>query len=146
MGAVASALALADNPDAADGLILDSAYDRMSDAVTGWFVFLGGKVLAGIMAPTAWIGALALRINPFTFNVSDYLGQVKAPALVLHGTADTLAPPAAAEINFTALGGPKELVWFEGCQHSEARWVQTEAFYGAVLNFMRTNGWLSQDA
>ena len=126
MGAVASAFALSEDESLADGMILDSAYDRLAEAISGWWMFLGGKKLRFLLAPVVWLGWPLSGLNPFSVVVSTALTKVSAPTLLLHGKADTLAPFSHAEANYAALKGPKTLVAFDGRNHAEARWEESE--------------------
>jgi pimeloyl-ACP methyl ester carboxylesterase len=136
MGAVASSFALSENPSLADGLILDSCYDRLNEAVSGWWLFLGGKKLKFLLALVVWLGWPLSGLNLFSVVVSKALTKVNVPTLILHGTADTLAPFYHAEANYAALAGPKTLVSFEGRNHSEARWEEPEKYFDAIDAFL----------
>ncbi len=136
MGAVASSFAVSENPGLADGLILDSCYDRLPDAVNGWWMFLGGKKLRFFLYPVVWLGWPLSGLNLFSVVVSNALKQVTIPTLVLHGEADTLAPLSHAKTNFEALAGHKALVTFPNRNHSEARWEDPEQYFAAIEVFM----------
>lgn len=136
MGAAASAFALGDRPDAAQGLVLDCAYSRLPSAVLGWWRFLGGKVLAFIFAPTTSIAGPLAGFNPYRVDVARHLSRVTAPVLLIHGDKDTLALPAEAERNYAACAGEAELVWMRGCGHAEGRWIRSEEYFEALLRFV----------
>ena len=142
MGAVASSFAMSENPGLADGLILDSCYDRLPEAVNGWWLFLGGKRLRFFLYPVVWFGWPLSGLNLFSIVVSKALAKVTVPTLVIHGTADTLAPIDHARANFAALAGPKTLVEFEGRNHSEARWEEPEKYFGAIEEFLAEGEYL----
>ena len=143
MGAVACSFALSDDPNLADGLILDSCYDRLVDAINGWWLFLGGKKLRAVLYPVAWLGGPISGLNPFSVVVSRALAKVSVPTLVLHGTADSLAPLSHAEANFAALAGPKEMVTFAGRNHSEARWEEPEKYFESIESFISKHQFLA---
>jgi uncharacterized protein len=136
MGAAASAFALGEKPDLADALILDSAYNRLSDAVNGWWRFIGGRKMQIFMAPAVYLGVPIAGLNPMNIYVADALRNVVAPTLLLHGQSDTLASPQAATENFEALAGQKTIVWFPGRNHSEARWEDSEKYFDSVIRFL----------
>jgi pimeloyl-ACP methyl ester carboxylesterase len=142
MGAVASAFAQSEDPNLADGLILDSCYDRLVDAINGWWLFLGGKKLRFILFPVALIGGPISGLNPFKVVVSHALTKVTVPTLILHGTADSLAPLHHAESNFKSLAGPKEMVTFGNRNHSEARWEEPDKYFELIEGFLRENLWI----
>ena len=73
--------------------------------------------------------------------MSTSLAQTPGPPILfLHGDKDTLALPDEARKNFGAYGGSKQIVWFEGCGHSEGRWEQPERYNDAVDGFFTING------
>lgn len=135
MGAAASALALGDEPNLADGLILDSCYASLSSAVLGWWRFLGGPALSILLSPTVLVAAPVAGFNPFTVSVPKALEKVSVPVLIVHGDADNLALPSEALHNERACPNA-ELVWMPGCGHSEGRWEHPEAYYAAVETFI----------
>lgn len=136
MGAVASAFAVSENPGLADGLILDSCYDRLPDAVNGWWLFLGGKRLRFFLYPVVWLGWPLSGLNLFSVVVSKALTTVKVPTLVLHGEADTLAPVSHAKANYEALAGSKAMVTFPARNHSEARWEDPEMYFESIEDYI----------
>jgi uncharacterized protein len=139
MGAVASAFALGNDPGLANGLILDSAYDELSEAVNGWWYFLGGKRLSTIMKPALYFGTFLLGFNPNNIRVSDALKGLTKPTLILHGDKDTLAGTKCADSNLNALAGPKVLVWFPGRNHSEGRWLDSERYFTSITTFIQAH-------
>lgn len=136
MGAAASATALSENPGLVDGLILDSCYDRLVDAINGWWLFIGGRTLRFFLYPASLFGIPLSGVNPLRIVISQYLKKVEVPCLILHGGADTLAPPKAAQANYDALAGPKKLVIFDGRNHSEPRWEEPERYFGEIEAFL----------
>jgi uncharacterized protein len=139
MGSAASAFAIGETPELADALILDSAYNRLSQAVDGWWRFIGGKAMQRFMAPVVYFGVPIAGLNPLNIFVADALRNVHKPTLLLHGDRDTLAPPEAAQQNYDALPGQKVLVWFPGRQHSEARWEDSERYFEVVTTFLQAH-------
>lgn len=136
MGAAASVFALADEPELADGVILDSGFSRLPDAVTGWWYFVGGKPLQALLWPTVPLSAPFVGFNPYKVDVGKALASFDKPVLIIHGEADTLAAPSQAKRNLSFAGERGEAVWFERCGHSEARWVHPERYYVAVEKFL----------
>ncbi len=135
MGSAASAFAFGEDSSLADALVLDSAYSRLYQAVSGWWRFLGGRGLSFILSPSVVIAAPLAGFNPFRPDVAQALAQVKAPVLILHGDCDTLATVLEAKRNEAACVDV-ETVWFERCGHSEGRWLQPEKYNAAVEEFL----------
>ncbi|MBL8086707.1 MAG: alpha/beta fold hydrolase [Chthonomonas sp.] len=145
MGAAACAFATLDRRGVVHGLILDSAFSRLLDAVSGWWVFVGGKWLSIFLWPTPLVARLMLKFSPKDVDVAHALEAAgELPILLLHGTHDTLADPSQASRNFNVLGSRGELVWFEGCQHAEGRWVHPEQYYAAMDKFLTDYSFLPQ--
>ncbi|CAN5427010.1 hypothetical protein BH11ARM2_BH11ARM2_08530 [soil metagenome] len=137
MGAAASAFAQAEDGTLGDFLILDSSYDRLSSAILGWWRFLGGRSLMWALAPTTIVAAPLAKVNPFKIQVEEACRKIQVPTLIMHGLADNLALPKEAQENFDALTGPKEIAWFKGMRHSEARWEKPAEYRLALLTFLR---------
>lgn len=143
MGAVAAAIAWAENPELADALVLDSAYANLGKAVGGWWRFIGGNALALFLSPAVWLSVLILGFNPFTVKLPEYLEKLRGkPVLFMHGTDDPVASAKQAGKNLYALGPGVEAVWFQGCSHSEGRWEQPTIYRGALLRFLSANGFI----
>ncbi len=136
MGAAASAFALAEEADLADGLVLDSAYSRLPEAVLGWWYFLGGGFLRLLLAPTVLLAAPMVGFNPFRVDVARALQGLETPVLILHGDADTLATPWHARRNCAASRNAGEIVWLTGCGHSEGRWIHPDTYHQALSVFL----------
>lgn len=138
MGCAASVLAVEDDRASADALVLDSAYADLADASLGWWRFLGGKVLERLFYPTLWIGPLFVGYRPQSIDLAASLRRIgPKPTLLLHGDRDVLATPANAQRNAEAAGASGTIVWFEGCDHSEGRWIQPAKYYDSLLGFLR---------
>ncbi|MCH8274627.1 MAG: alpha/beta fold hydrolase [Armatimonadetes bacterium] len=140
MGAAAAAFALAEKPDAADALILDSCYHGLASAGIGWWRFLGGWTAAVLLAPVLLVGWPISGVNPFRVNVGRALKRVSKPTLILHGRRDILASPRHAEMNFRAAAGPKKLTWSNRASHAEMRWIEPERYMREMLDFMEAEG------
>lgn len=142
MGAAASALAVGDNPQTVDALILDSCYANMDDAAAGWWRFLGGKKLMLVMTPLRWLAPLVFGFRPRSVDVARCLAQLKTPTLLLHGNRDLIVPLDQAERN-AAAGPHVRLVVFENCDHSEARWIHPHRYLAEVQGFLEAQGLLT---
>ena len=134
MGSAASAFAASQVQ--ADALILDSCYSQLPEAVLGWWRFLGGKLLMRLLTPTVWIAIPLVGFTPTAADVGVALKSCKMPVLFLHGANDTLALPAEAERNAKMHVGDNQIVWFQGCNHSEARWLQPDRYHDAIRGFL----------
>jgi 3-oxoadipate enol-lactonase len=61
---------------------------------------------------------LAFRCLMDRDDVTDRLGEINCPALILHGTADAAIPMERAEVVRSGLAGPVTLVSVEGGSHA----------------------------
>jgi fermentation-respiration switch protein FrsA (DUF1100 family) len=61
-------------------------------------------------------------VRPFlldTFASDQYIAQVKAPVLIMHGTRDRVIPLDSGKALFEAASQPKEMVVLDGAGHSD---------------------------
>ena len=72
-------------------------------------------------------------------DITDRLGEIGCPALILHGTADAAIPIAKAEELRDGLGGPVELVTVEGGSHA-SNVSHPDQVNPALLRFLRSLG------
>jgi 3-oxoadipate enol-lactonase len=72
------------------------------------------------------------------FSAKDRLGEVRCPALVVHGTNDMLIPLRAGELVAQAIPGAKWIA-MEGAGHSLPQ-ERAEAFTRALVDFLRRQG------
>jgi uncharacterized protein len=136
MGAAASALALGADPSLADALVLDSSYSKLSNAIPGWWRFIGGRFLAFVFTPVTLVAIPLAGFSPFRVDVAAALRKAPGkPVLLLHGDEDDLALPSEATRNQEACGG--ELVWLTKCGHTEGRWVHPELYMTTLVDFLR---------
>ncbi len=70
-------------------------------------------------------------------DITDRLGEIGCPALILHGTADAAIPMAKAEELRDGLGGPAELVAVEGGSHA-SNLSHPDQVNAAMLRFLRS--------
>ncbi len=136
MGAAASALAAGEDPSI-NGLVLDCSYSRLPSAVLGWWRFLGGKVLATILAPTPILCMPMAGFNPYKVDVAESLTRAgDVPVLFFHGDCDTLALPSEAKRNQEACKGPTKIVWMKNCGHAEGRWIHPGLYNSELVAFL----------
>jgi uncharacterized protein len=141
MGAAASVLAQEEEPGLADALVLDSAYAQLPVAILGWWRFLGGKPLAFLLGPTPLIAGPFAGFNPFSIDISESLQRISdVPVLIMHGDKDDLALPDEARRNIAACGGRAEVLWLQGCSHSEGRWIHPELYQRTLMAFLVRSG------
>jgi pimeloyl-ACP methyl ester carboxylesterase len=62
----------------------------------------------------------AILNEAFWFRVDQSLGEIRAPTLLVHGTADTLVPITSTYANLHRFTAPHRLLEIEGAQHGFA--------------------------
>jgi 3-oxoadipate enol-lactonase len=72
-------------------------------------------------------------------DITDRLGEIGCPALILHGTADAAIPVAKAEQLRDGLAGPVTFTLVDGAPHA-SNVTHPDAVNAAVGNFLRTLG------
>lgn len=98
--AVALAAGLA--PGDYGGLVLESAFPSGADAAIA---------TSRLLAPLTWVRDLG-------FDSAGRIGAVRAPILMLHGTADTTVPISLGRALYAAAPAPRRFVAIEGGTHS----------------------------
>lgn len=113
----AVALELAATEDGAAGVIAESGFTSLADIVA----------------------ENNLPVGPLMSQRFDALARaprLRAPALFLHGTADSVVPPAMSERLFAAAPEPKRLQLIEGGSHSNFGGAGMDAYGTAVAEFV----------
>jgi len=137
MGAASLAFAAAERTSLVDAMVLDSAYDTMGAALRRWWTVFISPLAGKVLSPTVLMARPVLGFDPNRVHVSDALARAGAvPVLILHGERDRLAIPDDARRNHEAAVGPKELVWFAGVGHSEARLYRPAEYDAALRKFL----------
>jgi fermentation-respiration switch protein FrsA (DUF1100 family) len=72
------------------------------------------------------------------FDSISRIGSIHLPKLILHGDADTMAPPLMARRLYDAANDPKQLALIPGGGHEDSAVVNATAYFAAL------NGFLSQ--
>jgi 3-oxoadipate enol-lactonase len=106
-------------------------------------IILGAAPRAGWLA--TWAAqdndqlTLAFRCLMDRDDITDRLGEISCPALVVHGTGDAAIAMSRAEALRDGLGGPAGLVRIEGGSHA-ANLTHPDQVNAAVLDFLRGLG------
>jgi len=138
MGAAASVLAVSHRLADVDAMILDSCYTTLAAGILGWWRFVGGKLLAFVLAPAVFVAWAVTRVNPFDVNITRELEDVDCPVLILHGEMDKLGGPECARANFASLSEDydSQLAIFRDANHGEAKWVCSTDYQALVIEFL----------
>ena len=128
-GALAIDLAareLKENPNAVAGVVIESTFTSIPDVVRG--------------TKWGWVPGIGLAVTQ-PFDSMSKIRELRAPLLVLHGTADGVVPHTMADELYAAAGSSdKRLVKIEGGTHSGSSRTGGSVYRGAVLDFVRRTG------
>ena len=83
--------------------------------------------------PILWIFSW---FSSYRFPTAEWMASARVPALVMHGTADSVVPFRQGQWLFESLGGDKRFFAIEGADHNDARAPDTEAYWNAVNGFV----------
>jgi fermentation-respiration switch protein FrsA (DUF1100 family) len=119
---VAVELAAAD-PSGPGGVILETPFTSVPDLLRAG----GHRVLHGLA-----------RFGTYRFDSASRIGGLRAPLLVIHGTADEIAPFSLGRELFDRAPGRKEFVTIEGGGHNDLWAFHEAAMWGAVARFLST--------
>ena len=114
------------DPDAVAGVIIESTFTSIPDVVRGmkW----------------GWVPGIGLAVTQ-PFDSVSKIRDVRAPLLVLHGTADSVVPHTMADTLYAAAGSrEKTLVKIEGGTHSGSSRSGGSVYRDAVRAFVRRTG------
>jgi uncharacterized protein len=103
------------------GVILESPFTSVRDLLKA-----GGH----------WIFYAASRFGTYRFDSVSRIGRLRAPLLVIHGTADDIVPLSLGREMFDRAAGKKEFVAVEGGGHNDLWALHEDSMRGAVERFL----------
>ena len=87
--------------------------------------------------PVMW--ALSM-FSTYRFATADWMADVKAPALVIHGDRDRVVPYRLGQRLYESLSGPKRFVTLPGGDHNDPVPADAELYWGEVRAFVTSLG------
>ncbi len=123
IGAAVAVEAAAADPSGIAGVILESSFTSVPDLLRS-----GGH----------WFMYVASRFGTYRFDSAARIRGVRAPALVIHGTADDIAPFSLGRRLFDLAPGRKEFVAIEGGGHNDLVPVYEDEVWDAARRFLKT--------
>lgn len=78
----------------------------------------------------------SMMIKPFAFLNRDWVGKLKAPLLIIHGTDDEICPFRMAEELFALAPEPKEFFKVEGGRHNDLPISAENFYFQTFFNFL----------
>ena len=70
-------------------------------------------------------------------SVIDEVKKSQTPTLFIHTTSDDFVPVAMVHELYKAHGGEKQLYLVRGANHTEAKYVNMEAYYSTIMDFVK---------
>ena len=83
-----------------------------------------------------WILHTAAHFGTYRFNSASRMARVSAPLLVIHGTADEIAPFSLGRRLFELAPGRKEFVAIRDGGHNDLLPRHADELWGAVGRFL----------
>ena len=117
------------------GVILESPFARLQEAVQARFRLLGLPASPGAELLLFW-GGLELGVDPWTHDPQAFASSVRCPALQLHGEQDPTVSTEQAQALQAALAGPRALVRFPAAGHESLLGADPARWRGAVADFL----------
>lgn len=114
-----AAALLGEGPVAADGIVLESVYPTIEDAVANRLAMRFG-VLGRIAAPMLYLQVpLKAGIARDALRPVDAVRKLRVPVLVVGGTRDLQTPPEETRRLFDSAVGSKDLWLVDGAAHQD---------------------------
>jgi fermentation-respiration switch protein FrsA (DUF1100 family) len=104
---------------APDGIILEAGFPSAEA------IFSGNPVMR-----------VLLMFATYRFPTAEWMAQVTAPALVLHGDSDGIIPYQAGRQLYDSLPGPKTFVTIPGGDHNDPAPPDAAHYWGAIKEFI----------
>jgi fermentation-respiration switch protein FrsA (DUF1100 family) len=104
----------------------------------------GGLVLRSPFTSLAAVGSRHYPLLPVRlllrdrFPVTELIGQVRVPTVVVYGSADTIVPPEQSVAVADAAGGPVRAVPVVGADHNDAALLEGNVMIAAVLKLAQS--------
>jgi fermentation-respiration switch protein FrsA (DUF1100 family) len=99
---------------------------------------IGGLVLESTFT-SAFVVMTRVPLLPFDrFPNLRHIRQVRAPVLVIHGTADAVIPVSHGRRLYDAASNPKQALWVDGAGHNDLVLVAGQRYWDALAEFART--------
>lgn len=119
-----------------DAVVLESVYPTLDEAIENRIRMRLGP-LAPALTPLL-TAQLPLRMEIFAGDVRpiDHFVGLHCPVLVLGGTTDTHTTEAETRRMFAAAREPKQLLLFEGAEHTDLHAFAPETYEHEVLAFL----------
>ena len=98
--------------------------------------------IGGLVLESAFVSAFRVltRVSllPFDrFHNLRHIRRVRAPVLVIHGTADEVIPASHGRLLYEAAGQPRQALWIDGAHHNDVPFVAGARYWSTLAAFGR---------
>jgi len=98
--------------------------------------------IGGLVLESAFVSAFRVltkvTVLPFDrFDNLRHVRRVRAPILVIHGTADEVIPVSHGRRLYEAAGQPKQALWIDGAHHNDVPFVAGPRYWSTLAAFGR---------
>ena len=98
--------------------------------------------IGGLVLESAFVSAFRVltRVSllPFDrFHNLRHIRRVRAPVLVIHGTADEVIPVSHGRLLYEAAGQPRQALWIDGAHHNDVPFVAGARYWSTLAAFGR---------
>jgi fermentation-respiration switch protein FrsA (DUF1100 family) len=104
----------------------------------------GGLVLRSPFTSLAAVGSRHYPLLPVRlllrdrFPVTELIGQIRVPTVVIYGSADTIVPPEQSAAVAVAAGGPVRTIEVVGADHNDAALLEGNELIAAVRDLAQS--------
>ena len=112
-----------------------AAYAASRRAPDGVILEAGFPNARAIFQDSPVMLALTL-LATYRFPTADWMREVTAPALVLHGDQDSVIPYSLGQRLYESLPGPKRFVTIAGGDHNDPMPPDASIYWGAIKEFI----------
>jgi len=114
-----------------------AAYGASVRAPDGVVLESGWPTLRAVLAsnPVLWVLSWA---SSYRFPTAELMSGVRAPALVLHGDADSIIPYRLGQRLYEVIPGPKRFVTIKGADHNDTLPRSPDPYWSAVHEFVES--------
>jgi uncharacterized protein len=123
LGSIPSIALAVENPEAVNGVILDSPIALRTQ------IFRFGFLVAGQSAP------LIARLAPDLLS-EDVISRLDQPLLIFSHERDFISTPTSVRLLFDRAAGPKELVYFPEIGHASGQFLMTDYYVYYLKDFL----------
>lgn len=129
----------------ADGLVVESVFDTLLNAVRHRFLSMGVPAFPGAQLMVFW-GGVQFGFDGFRHRPDWYAESVACPILIMHGEEDPRAALADGRRVYEAVPGWKRMVVFPGYGHLACVSKDEALWRASVVEFLRDGLALELDA